>query len=73
MKHENDVSNMTDCPKIGGIDSFMKEIKQHISASFILILFVKSAKFKRICSRIIPNIRLGFHQDIKAWRNSFIS
>ena len=29
--------------------------------------------FSLICSRILPNVRLGFHQAMKAWRTYFIS
>ena len=34
------------------------------TASFILMRL----GFSLICSRILPNIRLGFHQAMKAWR-----
>ena len=29
--------------------------------------------FSMICSRILPNVRIGFHQAIKAQRKCFIS
>ena len=30
-------------------------------------------RFSLICSRILPNVRLGFHQSLKARRTRFIS
>ena len=47
MKHENGVTNMVGCLQIVRICSFMKEIKFNF-ASYIVFLFVTTAKFVRI-------------------------
>ena len=69
MKHKNDVSDMIGCLQVVRIYSFKKEMK------FRERLWKFSSRWKpaMICSRIFPNVCLGFYQAIEAQRKRFIS
>ena len=59
-------------------NNFIKKIKHVLRAFITLAKFVRILKqvhlgFSLICSRILPNIRLGFHKAMKARTTCFTS
>ena len=61
-KLENGVNNMVGCFRVLRIYSFMKETEMYIRASYIVFLFVKTAKFVRILKQVKTSDGVsGFH------------